>query len=428
MKRKSLIERVPSLVVVTPSPSCSSASPPPLKDPGLVLESSQEAPEDGRPSPMPDSINNDSESGTLSDTDSDKINHEIPRASSSSTLSSSNSTQTLTNCPTTLPRPDVIPDVQVIRTMPIPKLDIGQQYFSLDTVLLGSSEEEHHHDSSSSNESKMNLQPATSGKVRGARVVLDANGEIIFSSETLRRKRRHKVSFDPGTAVKPPGYDKGSTYSRIRDSIYDRIIRKDSGDNEKLYECIEEIRRHNLKESDAILLEKSSYDTLTLPRDSERKIESASSSPHSLTSPQRAMVNVLLETDLDSAIPPVMPELKTLPKIKDRLKRNESYRIATDEIPPRAPQISPSTSPSPLHMNNNNKRMSLNNMNKKRDIPEEDPAFIQQILNFSNSQNSSLRKSPDAFNRSITLSKLALSPDDRPSFLRRGKLFYTDIW
>ncbi|CAG7831987.1 unnamed protein product [Allacma fusca] len=403
VKRKSLIERVPSLVVITPSPSCSSGSPPPLKDPGLVLDHDES--DSGRQTPRGD-FSNDSETCTLSDTDSDRPEvklSDIPRPSSTnSTASSSNSTRTLTNCPTTLPQPDVIPDVQVIRTIPVSKLDIGKEYYSLDTVLLGSSEEDHH--DVQSNEAKTNLSPAVSSKVRGARVVLDANGEIIFSSETLRRKRRHKVSFDPGDAVKQQEYGSGSNYARIRESVYERI-RKDT--NEKLYECIEEIRRHNLQASDASFQQKSRMCT-SPSSDSPDLKNNLSPNNRSTGIRDRAKINVLLETDLDSAIPPVMPELKTLPKIKDRLKRNESYRIATDEIPPRPP----------LH-SLNSKRMSLPQNNKKRDIPEEDPVFIQQILNMSNNAHCNSPRSPTESLNRITLSKFALSPDDRPSFLRR---------
>jgi hypothetical protein len=576
LKRKSLIERVPSLVVVTPSPSCSSESPPPLKDPGLSLEEEHEdedSEDSGRITPKADedlsqmNEGTGSECGTLSDdTDSDLLRSDFKMlarpgstTSSTGTVSSGNSTLTLTagGTPVTpssailpgktamttttgasLPQPDVIPDVQqlqIIRTKGSsgggPKLDVSMEYYSLDTVvLLGpSSGEDTKTDTLKKNKKKedcaveggnenshMGLQSpnplgsATSGKVRGARVVLDANGEIIFASETLRRKRKPKVSFDPGSAVKTMDYDNCSTYGRVRESVYDRIRKESNQSNpekdEKLYECIEEIRRQNMNKVPLILEEQRLLNELRaggslLEREncgSESRPSSASSNSSArsalaqryanrppMTPPSKegspssgAKVNVLLETDLDSAIPPSMPDLKNLPKIKDRLKRNESYRIANKDDIPGGPQSRTSPSPpppslhhpntgglnnttlpqlkaSPLGTNNlngnNNKflsgisrRMSfsshnnnniLNNeispdgnlhLNKKRDILEEDPAFIAQILNMNNTS----AKSPNAnpFSSRITLSKLALSQDDRPSFLRRGKLFYTDIW
>ncbi|CAL8134726.1 unnamed protein product [Orchesella dallaii] len=546
VKRKSLIERVPSLVVVTPSPSCSSGSPPPLKDPGIVLhlECGEDSEHDsGRITPKAEDLftTNESECGTLSDTDSDrraevrlsdiaiKKRSTSSTSSSTGTASTSNSTLTLTGCPLSnssgLPQPDVIPDavqqLQIIRTSKTtPKLDTNKEYFSLDTVLLGSFEEEHvgkmsqnsdedanglvpktHPGKQSGNDGKKgaisspsnnnsnsqpggNLGVATSGKVRGARVVLDANGEIIFSSETLRRKRKQKVSFDPGSAVKSPDYDSNSTYSRVRESVYDRI-RKDKNDPEKLYECIEEIRRHNLQPRDPFLdvnqlkLERNNK---SVSNEMERCMSSASAtSTSSSSSPSKSSStpdhSKLLETDLDSAIPPVMPDLKNLPKIKDRLKRNESYRIAnTDDAAAAAAAAaaggkvngiggsssSNSSTPtptnrsplSPLHLNRNGsavKRLSLTSppttngstplhLNKKRDIPEEDPNFIREMFsmnsaannqlnsslnngggnNHHNNQLGGLLRSPlESLSSRITLSKFTLSPDDRPSFLRR---------
>lgn len=574
VKRKSLIERVPSMVVVTPSPSCSSGSPPPLKDPCPVLQLTDDGSvstcaedsehDSGRLTPKAEDLftTNESECGTLSDTDSDrrlevrlsdiamKKRSTGSSTDSTGTASTSNSTLTLTSSALTngpvgagLPQPDVIPadavvqQLQIIRTAKAtPRLDTNKEYYSLDTVLLSSFDEELHkkniaeQTSSSSNEAisipkKSNKQQvsspiptpqsppsaqmngnamgvATSGKIRGARVVLDANGEIIFSSETLRRKRKQKVSFDPGSAVKSPDYDSNSTYARVRESVYDRI-RKDPGEQEKLYECIEEIRKHNLKprdpftEAQQMRQEQNGQVSCSERSGSSASMSSSTPEPHNSS-------GGLLETDLDSAIPPVMPDLKNLPKIKDRLKRNESYRIAnTDDVPPASgsgsntptptpggkPSSTPSPSRSPLsplhqHLNRNGlsslaKRMSLtspsrhpsltssNNrmssptplhLNKKRDIPEEDPNFIQQMfsmntavnnqLNTNRTNNSShnnhngsishghLLKSPsDNHNSSssspsskITLSKFTLSAEDRPSFLRRGKLFYTDIW
>lgn len=556
VKRKSLIERVPSMVVVTPSPSCSSGSPPPLKDPGTVLHlverNSSSAAEDsqsesGRLTPKADDLftTNESECGTLSDTDSDrrtevrlsdiamkKRSTGSSSTSSTGTASTNNSTLTLTSCAMSagsgLPQPDVIPadavvqQLQIIRTSKgTPRLDANKEYYSLDTVLLGSFEEEHlkkksldslNSDDQSvpkSTETRKGVTsptptglpnnasngPATSGKIRGARVVLDANGEIIFSSETLRRKRKQKVSFDPGSAVKSPDYDSNSTYARVRESVYDRI-KKDTGDPEKLYECIEEIRRHNLKPRDPFLDVPEIKQDRSDHNSSKNEVDrcgSSGSSTLSSSSPSKSCstpdhASGLLETDLDSAIPPVMPDLKNLPKIKDRLKRNESYRIAnTDDIPASS---SDSTSPagekttppgsklgklinerrsplSPLHLNRNGlsslaKRLTLTSppssngrvpppatsptplhLNKKRDIPEEDPNFIQQVftmntaannqLNSSNisnggSTNHSLLRSPLDNSSRVTLSKFTLSAEDRPSFLRRGKLFYTDIW
>lgn len=587
VKRKSLIEPVPCMVVVTPSPSCSSESPPPLKDPGVLklhlvddgIECDSELDSAGRLTPKAEDLftTNESECGTLSDTDSDRRTEvrlsdiavkkrSTSSTSSTGTASTTNSTLTLTSCAVGaggggvggLPQPDVIPadavvqQMQIIRTAKTtPRLDTNKEYYSLDTVLLGSFEEEQQRKSQGEGkgatengtlltkkekvkeiscptppasvvggkEVSMN-GVATSGKVRGARVVLDANGEIIFSSETLRRKRKQKVSFDPGSAVKSPDYDSNSTYARVRESVYDRI-RKEPGEQEKLYECIEEIRRHNLKprdpfqEAQQLKQEKNGKNLTPMVNGSgtangERSGSSASisSSVGSSSSPAKSCSSTpdphnssggLLETDLDSAIPPVMPDLKNLPKIKDRLKRNESYRIAnTDDIPP--PSASPTSSSSvtptppatngtatnpsrsplsPLHLNRNGlsslaKRMSLTSptrhgisshhrmssptplhLNKKRDIPEEDPNFIQQIFSMNTAANNqlngsggtqngnmsnnhhnhhSLLKSPlDNSNNSspssrITLSKFNLSAEDRPSFLRRGKLFYTDIW
>lgn len=592
VKRKSLIERVPSLVVVTPSPSCSSESPPPLKDPGVALTPTDDGsfaedsePESGRLTPKAEDLftTNESECGTLSDTDSDRRTEvrlsdiavkkrSTSSTSSTGTASTSNSTLTLTSCAISaggtsggggLPQPDVIPAEAVVQQMQIirtakatPRLDTNKEYYALDTVLLGSFEEEllnnkkshseqqqlNRNSIESSNNALVTIKSkdvtspptpattqngttgtipntngvATSGKIKGARVVLDANGEIIFASETLRRKRKQKVSFDPGAAVKSPDYDSNSTYARVRESVYDRI-KKDPGEQEKLYECIEEIRKHNLKPRDPFLeaqqlkQEKngnafgsnessngtsgSSASLSSSSLDSSSPLKSASSTPDHHNSS-----GGLLETDLDSAIPPVMPDLKNLPKIKDRLKRNESYRIAnTDDIPravPPSTPISPSRmsngsnvvkennhnrSPlSPLHLNRNGlssltKRMSLTgstrplsdnrrmssptplHLNKKRDIPEEDPNFIQQIFNMNtaannqvnnhhsngvmqnsmngsntNNRSNSLLKTPTDHSSSpssrVPLSKFTLSAEDKPSFLRRGKLSFTDIW
>jgi len=548
VKRKSVIERVPSLVVVTPSPSCSSESPPPLKDPGL---SSEESEDSGRITPKAEDFegimmirNEGSECGTLSDTD-DSSELLLLRPNKSgrpgSTGSSTDSTLTLTEKPpgkemsttstntsTSLPRPDVIPDVQQHQVQKIvrigPKLDVSREYYSLDTVLLGSSlGEERRDDLSKMNDNELKDKSdhgeincsssvtqgsAISGKVRGARVVLDANGEIIFASETLRRKKKPKVSFDPGSAVKTVDYEICPTYGRARESVYDRL-RKDSAsgkeDNEKLYECIEEIRRQNMNKVPLILEEQrllnelraggsvlstpNSYNSFDKENTSRSSSAASSNRSHYATRPplsppvennnsngsspsHRAKVNVLLETDLDSAIPPSMPDLKNLPKIKDRLKRNESYRIANpDDVPlpptrtspsPPSPnivtthsgklspgipgypkQLSPSnnkvissrrmsfSSPSKISSCSNGDSSSSPNgnlhLNKKRDILEEDPTFIAQILNLStNSAKSPVQSNP--FSSRITFSKLALSQEDRPSFLRRGKLFYTDIW
>lgn len=377
----------------------------------------------------------------------------------------------------------------------------------------------------------------SSSKIRGARVVLDGNGEIIFASETLRRKRRHKVSFDPGSAVKTLDYDDfdAPTYGRLlRESVYDRILKKGEeggwkgvvygerslfirfigfvGTSEKLYETIEEIRKQNLRpiHSYSHLTEEKSGDEGGRGANQSYEVRCSSSSSNTSESSSRLgcrppislpteQERILLETDLDSGIsdllllPPKMSDLKNLPKIKDRLKRNESYRMAnTDEernagvgVPNGSLRRSPTHSNPPIHprptllsllspqlrMNSakTNRRMSFSSsgtglvsnsngshcngnlhLNKKRDILEEDPVFIAQILNATqaNSQPVSWngRKSPGACNSGgggsvgysnsnfghpdqiQTLSKLALSPEDRPTFLRRGKLFYTDIW
>jgi len=502
VKRKSLIELVPVLTVVTPSPSCSSESPPPSShrdDPMTCSITSEEMSlplddddsDSGRITPKAEELHtgsseNLSDGGNTTDSSDMKL----------CTSSNSSSTLTMTSC--TLPRPDVIPDVQIIRTKGVtPKLDVNREYFSLDTVLLGSSGEEQSRScqkqqifsrSDDDDEAKMDnkrsgsscsdcseqrktkvsatngnsMGVATSGRVRGARVVLDANGEIIFSSETLKRKRRQKVSFDPGSAVKNAEYDAISNYSRTtRESVYD-VIKKP---NEKLYECIEEIRKQNLKAKDPFMNLESEESTVPTSGGSvttERASSSASNgssgtiSSSCSSSTGRAKVNILLETDLDSAIPPEMPELKNLPKIKDRLKRNESYRIAnTDEIQEQknrkkidggAARRSPL---SLLHYNEKNhlKMKFLGSgfePNKKRDIPEEDPVFVQQMLNAAASTNGSSNtgtansngnspggvKSPisSPMRRQSPLSKFALTPEDKPSFLRRGKLFRTDIW
>lgn len=584
IKRKSLIERIPSLVVVTPSPSCSSGSPPPLKDPAgyNILQRDRdradtttpsydtEDSDGGRLTPKADDLltTNESECGSETETDSDRKTEvrlsdiAVKKRSSSSTssvdtASTSNSTLTLTSSPVhdasgsggNLPRPDVIPADAVVQQMKIvrtneisTRLDTSKDYYSLDTVLLGSLDEEelcrHYDDSSKTNpeespkangnavgnavacnengpktgnnligknKTKDKDAPHTSEVRQGARVVLDANGEIIFSSETLRRKRRQKVSFDPGSAVKSPNYNLNSTYARVRESVYDRL-KKDTVNPEKLYECIEEIRRHNLKPRDPYQevhdsaekqqqkptpemngqLRKNSNPTSPGPGDRSGSSASVSSG---CTSSDAG----LLETDLDSTMPPVMPDLKNLPKIKDRLKRNESYRIAnTDEVGSSSSSVSSvisgSTSASarlfkgeklsrpPLsssaHSNNRNGLPRLKLLasppsttallTKKRDILEEDPKFIKQIFSMNNSTNNSLRSngvlhgrspspasnspsggggvgrlisnqlggiigSPDSASKG-TLSKFSLTLEDKPSFLRRGKLSFTDIW
>ncbi|OXA53051.1 Wiskott-Aldrich syndrome protein family member 2 [Folsomia candida] len=475
VKRKSLIECVPSLVVVTPSPTLSgSDSPPPLKDPTFSNECSEEDSDrdSGRITPKAEdfSTTNDSECGTLSDTDSE-IRSELRPSSTASSTGSGNSTMTLTSAAamvvtataSILPQPDVIPDVQIIRTKGAPKLDVSREYFSLDTVLLNSSVEEERRvlaqngdimtkQHSPAAETSSNPSPsgslqrvqsppgsATSGKIRGARVVLDANGEIIFASETLRRKKRPKVSFDPGSAVKTMDYDNfATTYGRIRESVYDRIVKKDvdGKENEKLYECIEEIRKQNLRHPYLHLQEEKSIaeihtESMNLKNnnnleeigaESNGRCSSTSSNCSSVASSRyasrpplsppkddndeitKAKNNILLlETDLDSAIPPSMPDLKNLPKIKDRLKRNESYRMANtdEEAAANARRPSPTNSnnannassrPALLSLSSPHLRMTMNNklnrrmsfasskdnsphgnlhLNKKRDILED---------------------------------------------------------
>lgn len=299
VKRKSLIEIVPSMVVVTPSPSCSlnGGSPLPLKECGAALEHEDSGSEDRLTPKVETDTSNESETATLSDNDidiGDDVNMceppDIPprdhvsssnsnsSCSSNATISSSNNqncqndgrlatTHPCSNC--LLPKPDVIPDVQqlqIIRTSTTPKLKSGQDYVALENVHIESINVGKHQNASSSEsldstEGKLGNNnssiPGVSSKIRGAKVVLDPNGEIIFSSETLRRKKRQKISFDPGASVKPTEYDK-SSYNRVRESIYERL-RPDKVDNE-IYECIEKIRQHNLKESKAI---ESKYDSLT---------------------------------------------------------------------------------------------------------------------------------------------------------------------
>lgn len=136
--RKSLIEPVPSLVVVTPSPN--PQSPPPLKDP-TEEEEEEEDSDSGRITPrVGDDL--DTPTGTISsDTDSEMRAElgVLEARPGSSSGDSEVSTMTLTEgeeaaAAAALPRPDVIPSI-VIRTRGGgPKLVVGQEYCSLDTV------------------------------------------------------------------------------------------------------------------------------------------------------------------------------------------------------------------------------------------------------------------------------------------------------